>query len=143
MRIRRRNRFWALMQRIERFRHRAELTEKRAAAIGEPAKSEMMEIAQEWRDLAQDVELLERPPADVPTVAPPRLRLELAIAAVGAVVAAITIAAPRWLEGLTGIDPDKGSGAFECASTAALLGVAFLATFWVLLRFRRSLKADV
>jgi len=41
----------------------------------------------------------------------PRFWLEMMLAATGVVLIALTLAVPDWIEGLTGQDPDGGSGA--------------------------------
>ncbi len=117
------------MQRIERSRHRAELAETRAAAMSEPAKSDMLEIAQQWRDLAQEIERLEPPREGALANRPMRPRVELVLAVLSATVAVATVAAPRWLELVTGLDPDYGSGGFEWVATIVLLGAALLMSF--------------
>ena len=42
-----------------------------------------------------------------------RPRVETALAMILAVVAVLTLCWPRWIEGLTGLEPDAGSGEAE------------------------------
>jgi hypothetical protein len=42
-----------------------------------------------------------------------RVRIESALAAAFAVLAVLTAVAPQWIEAVTGLDPDGGSGAVE------------------------------
>ena len=44
---------------------------------------------------------------------PVRFRLEVALAVIGAALFALTLVFPEWIEELTGIEPDNGSGAAE------------------------------
>jgi hypothetical protein len=53
-----------------------------------------------------------------------RVRLEVALACVSAGLFAVTLAYPEWIEALTSLDPDAGSGALELLVSAALVGVA-------------------
>jgi hypothetical protein len=43
---------WSLMQRTEYYRHRAAEVERKAAAAAAPSRGAMLELAEEWRDLA-------------------------------------------------------------------------------------------
>ena len=66
-----------------------------------------------------------------------RWKIEAIAAAVFALAAAVTAAAPQWMEAL-GFDPDHGSGAAEWA-IVAVLGIAFLAcTAASSMHFRRQ-----
>jgi len=60
-----------------------------------------------------------------------RVRIEVALACLSAGLLAVTLAYPEWIEALTGLDPDAGSGALELLVSAALLiaagGLALLA----------------
>jgi hypothetical protein len=42
-----------------------------------------------------------------------RARIELGVAAVFAVLTAVTLVWPTWIESLTGLEPDRGSGGAE------------------------------
>jgi hypothetical protein len=53
-----------------------------------------------------------------------RVRLEVALACLSAGLFALTLANPEWIEALTGLDPDAGSGALELLVSASLLAVA-------------------
>lgn len=53
--------------------------------------------------------------------------LRAAVAALAAVAAALTLLVPDWIEALTGLDPDAGSGAVEVTAVLALAGIALLA----------------
>jgi hypothetical protein len=53
-----------------------------------------------------------------------RVRLEVALACLSAGLFAVTLAYPEWIEALTSLDPDAGSGALELLVSAALVGVA-------------------
>jgi len=48
---------WALMQRIEYYRHRATEVERQAAAAPEAYRQDMLELAVQWRDLALHADL--------------------------------------------------------------------------------------
>lgn len=52
-----------------------------------------------------------------------RARIETALATVSAALVILTLALPEWIELLTGLDPDAGSGALELAVTGTLLVV--------------------
>jgi hypothetical protein len=55
---------------------------------------------------------------------PRRFWGEAIVAAVGAVLFVLTLFTKEWIELLTGLDPDRGSGAVELALALGLLGVA-------------------
>ena len=42
-----------------------------------------------------------------------RLRIEVALAVISAGLCALTLVFPEWIEELTGLEPDGGSGALE------------------------------
>ena len=50
-----------------------------------------------------------------------RLRLEFGLAVASATLFAVTLVFPEWIEALTGLDPDAGSGAAELVVSAILL----------------------
>lgn len=53
-----------------------------------------------------------------------RMRLELALAVLAAVLGVLTIVWHDWIEGLTGLDLDRHSGALEWTTVVLLLTVA-------------------
>ena len=42
-----------------------------------------------------------------------RLRIEVVLAVISAILCALTLVMPEWIEELTGLEPDAGSGALE------------------------------
>jgi hypothetical protein len=42
-----------------------------------------------------------------------RLRIEVLLALISALLCALTLVFPQWIEELTGLEPDAGSGALE------------------------------
>jgi hypothetical protein len=138
------------MQRIERHRHRADLAEAKTASGSTSFRAEMAEIAQEWRDLAKEVEA---EASNVGVRASEGKRLSCGVSArgglgrwpggfvVGLVVGALgalTLVAPRWVEASTGFDIDRGSGALEWASTAILPLAGIAAVLTMRVRPKRS-----
>jgi hypothetical protein len=65
---------------------------------------------------------------------PVRLSLWLGLAAASAVVAAITVLFPAWLETIFGLDPDGGSGAAEWLIVVASAAVSLLSMLRVAVR---------
>jgi hypothetical protein len=53
-------RLWRLMQRIEYCRYRAELADQLASQCAGANRLELAEVAQHWRDLAHEIELIDR-----------------------------------------------------------------------------------
>ena len=53
-----------------------------------------------------------------------RVRVEVALAAVSAVLLVLTVAVPEWIEACTQLEPDAGSGAVELVVAAAADTVA-------------------
>jgi hypothetical protein len=53
-----------------------------------------------------------------------RVRLEVALASLSAGLFAVTLAYPEWIEALTGLAPDAGSGALELLVSTAFFAVA-------------------
>ena len=51
-------RLWGHMQRIELYRHRADLAEREAASEGAPFRDGLLRIASAWRELAAEAERL-------------------------------------------------------------------------------------
>jgi hypothetical protein len=128
---------WALMQRIERYRHRAELAEKRAATLSEAEASELLEIAGQWRDLAQESQLLERPRQKAPK--DKLLHWSTVLAVVGGGFGIATIAAPNWIELVANFDPDQHSGQSELAATTGSMGIAVVTALLAAFRYRQLL----
>lgn len=52
------------------------------------------------------------------------VRLEVAFAMIGATLFALSLAFPRWIEALTGLEPDSGSGHAELSVASAFLMMA-------------------
>jgi hypothetical protein len=52
------------------------------------------------------------------------VRLEVALATIGATLFVLTLIYPRWIEALTGLEPDSGSGAAEFLVAGAFLLMA-------------------
>jgi|1186.fasta_scaffold143959_2 hypothetical protein len=57
-----------------------------------------------------------------------RFSLQLALAAASAVLLAVTVAWPDWIELAFHVDPDAGTGTLERALTAALCAVTVVFT---------------
>ncbi|GAA1444831.1 hypothetical protein [Leifsonia poae] len=53
-----------------------------------------------------------------------RMSVEGVIALIAAIVAIVTLIQPQWIERLTGLDPDEGSGTAEWLVVAALALIA-------------------
>lgn len=70
-----------------------------------------------------------------------RRRVEMALAVISAVLGIATMLFPEWIEELTGLDPDAGSGALEWIITGAFL-VAALISALLARRDTRRLAAD-
>ena len=70
-----------------------------------------------------------------------RLRIEVVLAVISAMLCVLTLVFPEWIEELTGLEPDAGSGALEWIIAgiflAAATGSAILAR-----RDYRRLAAD-
>jgi len=65
----------------------------------------------------------------------------MALAVISAVLGIATMLFPEWIEELTGLDPDAGSGALEWIITGAFL-VAALISALLARRDTRRLAAD-
>ena len=70
-----------------------------------------------------------------------RLRIEVVLAIVFALLTVVTIMDPQWIEQLFAFDPDKGSGEAELGLTAAF-GVATLLVSLLAGRDWRLLAAE-
>lgn len=53
-----------------------------------------------------------------------RLRTELVLAAISAALSVLTLVTPEWIEELTGLEPDAGSGGLEWIIAGAFLAGA-------------------
>ena len=69
-----------------------------------------------------------------------RFWIELVCAASSALLAAITLARPDWIEGVFGVDPDRGDGSLEWLVVAALLAVAVASALLARAEWRRALQ---
>jgi hypothetical protein len=63
-----------------------------------------------------------------------RLRIEGGLAVASATLFALTLVFPSWIEALTGLDPDAGSGAAELLAS----GVLLIGSFWAAMLARRD-----
>jgi hypothetical protein len=70
-----------------------------------------------------------------------RRRAEMALAVISAVLGIATMLFPEWIEELTGLEPDAGSGALEWIITGAFLVAALLSAL-LARRDARRLAAD-
>jgi hypothetical protein len=70
-----------------------------------------------------------------------RLRIEVVLAAVSTMLGVLTLVSLQWIEELTGLEPDAGSGALEWAVTGVFL-VAAVASAMLARRDYRRLAAD-
>jgi hypothetical protein len=70
-----------------------------------------------------------------------RLRIEVVLAVISAALCVLTLVFPRWIEELTGLKPDAGSGALEWVITGVFL-VAALVSAILAHRDYRRLTAD-
>ena len=53
-----------------------------------------------------------------------RLRMEVLLAVISAILCALTLVFPEWIEELTGLEPDAGSGALEWITAGLFLAAA-------------------
>jgi uncharacterized membrane protein len=70
-----------------------------------------------------------------------RLRIEMVLAAVSAALSLLTLVFPEWIEALTGLEPDAGSGALEWIIAGVFLTATVVSTILARRDFRR-LAAD-
>jgi|tagenome__1003787_1003787.scaffolds.fasta_scaffold20970229_2 hypothetical protein len=68
-----------------------------------------------------------------------RVRVEAALSLLFGLLAILTAVWPAWIEGLTGVDPDRGDGTVEWTVVAAL-GVASVLLALLSYRDRRRLR---
>jgi uncharacterized membrane protein len=66
-----------------------------------------------------------------------RLRVEVVLALVSAVLCALTLVSPEWIEELTGLEPDAGSGALEWIVAGVLLVAAVVSAALARRDYRR------
>jgi hypothetical protein len=71
-----------------------------------------------------------------------RFWLEVALALVTGLLAALTAALPDWIEAVFGFDPDSGSGAFEWGLTVVLAVVTLVLAVGARVDYRRMLSSD-
>jgi hypothetical protein len=55
-----------------------------------------------------------------------RLRIELVLAIVSAALSVLTLVFPEWIEEVTGLEPDAGSGALEWIIVGVFLGATMV-----------------
>jgi ABC-type thiamin/hydroxymethylpyrimidine transport system permease subunit len=70
-----------------------------------------------------------------------RLRIEVVLAVISAVLCVLTLVFPEWIEELTGLEPDAGSGALEWIIAGAFLVAAVVSAVLARRDYRR-LAAD-
>ena len=70
-----------------------------------------------------------------------RLRIEVVLAVISAALCILTLVMPQWIEELTGLAPDSGSGALEWIIVAVFLVAAVVAAALARRDYRR-LAAD-
>jgi hypothetical protein len=70
-----------------------------------------------------------------------RLRIEVVLAVISAALCVLTLVLPEWIEGLTGLEPDAGSGALEWIIAGVFLVAAVVSTVLARRDYKR-LAAD-
>jgi ABC-type thiamin/hydroxymethylpyrimidine transport system permease subunit len=70
-----------------------------------------------------------------------RLRIEVVLAVISAALCVLTLVFPEWIEELTGLEPDAGSGALEWIIAGIFLVAAVVAAVLARRDYRR-LAAD-
>ena len=70
-----------------------------------------------------------------------RLRVEVVLAVISAILCALTLVFPQWIEELTGLEPDAGSGALEWIIAGVFL-VSAVVSAVLARRDHRRLAAD-
>jgi hypothetical protein len=70
-----------------------------------------------------------------------RLRVEATLAGLSAALFALTLVFPEWIEAVTGLEPDAGSGALEFIISGTLLLIA-IASALLARRDRRRLALE-
>jgi hypothetical protein len=66
-----------------------------------------------------------------------RLRVEVVLAVISAALCGLTLVFPEWIEALTGLEPDAGSGALEWVIAGAFLVGAVVAAALARRDYRR------
>jgi hypothetical protein len=66
-----------------------------------------------------------------------RLRVEVVLAGLSAALFVLTLVFPEWIEALTGLEPDAGSGALEWLIAGALLVAAVVSAILARRDYRR------
>jgi ABC-type thiamin/hydroxymethylpyrimidine transport system permease subunit len=66
-----------------------------------------------------------------------RLRIEVVLAVISAVLCVLTLVFPEWIEELTGLEPDAGSGALEWIIAGAFLVAAVVSAVLARRDYRR------
>jgi hypothetical protein len=70
-----------------------------------------------------------------------RVRIEVVLAVISAALCVLTLVFPEWIEELTGLEPDAGSGALEWLAAGVFLVAAVAAAVSARRDYRR-LAAD-
>jgi hypothetical protein len=70
-----------------------------------------------------------------------RLRVEVVLAVVSAALCVLTLVFPEWIEEMTGLEPDAGSGALEWIVAGVFLAAALVSALLARRDYRR-LAAD-
>jgi ABC-type thiamin/hydroxymethylpyrimidine transport system permease subunit len=66
-----------------------------------------------------------------------RLHIEVVLAAISAVLCVLTLVFPQWIEELTGLEPDAGSGALEWIIAGIFLVAAVVSAVLARRDYRR------
>jgi len=66
-----------------------------------------------------------------------RLRIEVVLAVISATLCVLTLVFPEWIEELTGLEPDAGSGALEWIIAGVFLIAAVVSGVLARLDYRR------
>ena len=66
-----------------------------------------------------------------------RLRIQVVLAVISAALSILTMVFPTWIEELTGLEPDAGSGALEWAIAGIFLAAAVVSALLARRSYRR------
>ena len=66
-----------------------------------------------------------------------RLRIEVVLTIISAALSILTVLFPDWIEELTGLEPDAGSGALEWAIAGIFLAAAVVSALLARRSYRR------